>query len=638
MAIAVVCAATFLAGGTALLLRIGVLSLPLNTDAERPSIGSATGIGRKAGSRDDLTAPSPIDRDNDDDIRRATLAVPTLSADDPDADGWDTEVLNVAAGKQLKMLAKAISGQQPLDESKIPDIAAREFSCPDLRPNSLEDVFHGNSFTVYRPTKSKSVGERHTRHSDLGNALKQMVAPFSQIDKKRASLKISRIQVEGEQIRTAVRVEVSGSVPRRAIQQTAAWDCTWIWEKRAEAPRLASIKLVSFEEVHAELTGGASLSDQTLAVVGANPSFTAQLLTGSQEWLARLDSSIALETFGHQGVAIGDVNGDDLEDVYVCQSGGLPNRLFVQQADGTAKDLSAEAGVDWLEPSFGALFVDLDNDGDQDLALACDDDVMILTNDGDGKFARVALLPLTRPGYSLASADYDLDGDLDIFVCVYYSTKSERGKLPHPVPFFDAVNGGRNLLWRNDGAVAGSSLRFTDATDVVGLNHNNNRWSFAAAWEDYDNDGDLDLYVANDFGRNNLYRNDAGHFSDVAADAGVEDGSFGMSVAWGDYNRDGLMDLYVSNMYSSAGNRVAYQRRFKETLADQTRERYQYLARGNSLFENAGDGTFRDVSRQSGTMMGRWAWSSRFVDINNDGWEDLLVANGWLTNTVSDDL
>ncbi len=137
--------------------------------------------------------------------------------------------------------------------------------------------------------------------------------------------------------------------------------------------------------------------------------------------------------------------------------------------------------------------------------------------------------------------------------------------------------------------------------------------------------------MANDYGRNSLYRNDDGHFVDVAGEAGVEDISAGMSVSWGDYNRDGLPDIYVSNMFSSAGNRISYQRQFKSEATQSTRDDYRRFARGNTLFENAGDGTFRDVTERAGVTMGRWAWASNFVDLNNDGWEDLLVANGMLT-------
>ena len=167
---------------------------------------------------------------------------------------------------------------------------------------------------------------------------------------------------------------------------------------------------------------------------------------------------------------------------------------------------------------------------------------------------------------------------------------------------------------------------------------NNRRFSYASAWEDYDNDGDLDLYVANDFGRNNLYRNDGGKFKDVAPTAGVEDLSAGMSVTWTDYNNDGWMDIYVSNMFSSAGNRIAFQREFQSDADGSTKGLFQRHARGNTLFENAKDGTFRDVSLEANVTLGRWAWGSRFVDINNDGWQDILVANGFLTQSNPDDL
>ena len=180
------------------------------------------------------------------------------------------------------------------------------------------------------------------------------------------------------------------------------------------------------------------------------------------------------------------------------------------------------------------------------------------------------------------------------------------------------------------------------------MDQNNSRWSLAAAWEDYDNDGDLDLYVANDYGRNNLYRNDSVEggrsFVDVAAAAEAEDSASGMSVAWGDYNRDGWMDIYISNMFSSAGSRITYQSEFKPEATSEVRRRLQRFARGNTLLRNLGDRSdssdvrFSDESLQTGVTMGRWAWGSTFADINNDGWDDLFVANGYLTTDDSGDL
>ncbi len=170
------------------------------------------------------------------------------------------------------------------------------------------------------------------------------------------------------------------------------------------------------------------------------------------------------------------------------------------------------------------------------------------------------------------------------------------------------------------------------------MGEDNNRWSLAAAWEDYDNDGDADLYIANDFGRNKLYRNDGGHFTNVAVEAGVEDVGSGMSVAWGDYNHDGRMDLYVSNMFSTAGGRIAFQEQFQGDAPEASKAMYRQMAAGNSLFENLGNGTFRNVAEEAAVQMGRWAYGSQFVDLNNDGWDDLVVTNGFITQEDPRDL
>lgn len=201
------------------------------------------------------------------------------------------------------------------------------------------------------------------------------------------------------------------------------------------------------------------------------------------------------------------------------------------------------------------------------------------------------------------------------------------------MPFHDATNGAPNVMLRNEGSWA-----FNDVTEEVGLDQNSTRFSYASAWDDFDNDGDLDVYVANDFGRNNLYRNDQGRFVDVAAEAAVEDMGPGMSASWGDYNNDGLTDIYVSNMFSSAGSRITHDSKFKPQAEHADLVGFQRHARGNTLFENNGDGTFTDRATESGTMMGRWAWGSMFVDINNDGLRDTYVTNGFVTADDNNDL
>jgi hypothetical protein len=285
--------------------------------------------------------------------------------------------------------------------------------------------------------------------------------------------------------------------------------------------------------------------------------------------------------------------------------------------------------VDWLNESRAALFVDLDNDGHQDLLISTMRGILVLRGDGAGRFAPAGELPTTE-GYSLAATDYDGDRLLDVYVCNYVQT-SGGGTLPSP--YHDANNGTPNVLYRNLGG-----LRFEDVTERVGLDENNRRYSFAASWVDYDEDGDVDLYVANDFGRNNLYRNEDGQFRDVAGSAGVEDMAAGMGVSWGDFDLDGDLDLYVSNMFSSAGRRVTYQRRFEPEGGSAVRGALQRHARGNSLFASRGDGSFEDVTVSAEVFMGRWAWGAQFVDLNNDGMEDLYVPNGFFTNEDTGDL
>jgi hypothetical protein len=113
--------------------------------------------------------------------------------------------------------------------------------------------------------------------------------------------------------------------------------------------------------------------------------------------------------------------------------------------------------------------------------------------------------------------------------------------------------------------------------------------------------------------------------------------SGGMSVDWGDWNRDGRMDVYVGNMYSAAGNRIMYQRRFASSHGKQTND-LRRMARGNTLFTSSENGHFQDSSEEQRVAMGRWAWGSKFADLNNDGWSDLVVANGYISNRRNDDL
>ena len=363
-------------------------------------------------------------------------------------------------------------------------------------------------------------------------------------------------------------------------------------------------------------------------------SFEQQLRRGIPYWRAHLDAASGIDVHGHNGIAVGDIDNDGVDEIYVCQPGGLPNRLY-KNRDGVLQDITDSAGVGVLDPTSSALFLDLRNSGLQDLIVLRPDGPLLFLNQGGARFKRQqgAFRFRTTPQGSftgMAAADYDGDGLLDLYLCTY-SFFRDGNQYRYPTPYHDAQNGPPNFLFRNQ-PTADGSVHFFDVTESAGLNKNNNRFSFAPAWCDYNGDGQPDLYVANDFGRNNLYKNENGKFRDVAAEAGVEDIGDGMSAAWFDYDGDGLPDLYISNMWSDAGQRIVAEKKLSPI------EAWKRHAKGNSLYRNKGDGTFEETGAAQGVEMGRWAWSSDGVDFDNDGVPELFSTAGMLTNTSETDL
>ncbi len=541
-------------------------------------------------------------------------------------DQYETEEFHNLAKKQLGAIGKAFLHPGGLGDDLAANVATSDYTGGALRPGDLAPMFQDGIATVLRPSRKSTA--RLQKHAGFLQGLAEMRAPFGDADPVSFAFKIFQIDPGQERIATTAYIATAGQVGDTRLQQNATWRSEWVWAAKDSAPLLASTRIEAYEEVVTTLDGKTLFSDCTEAVLARNPAYARQILPHHNLWRRTLDAMLGVGVSGMHGIALGDVDGDGLEDLYSCQSGGLPNLLFVQGPDGTACEVGKEAGVDFMEATRHALFADLDNDGDQDLIVLAVFHALILENDGRGRFEKRAELT-TPSATSLASADYDGDGRLDLYICCY----SPQYEISPPMPYHDANNGSPNFLFRNLG-----DWRFDDVTKQVGLDENNTRYSFAACFEDYDNDRDLDLYVANDFGRNNLYEQEGGRFRDVAARAGVEDISAGMGVTWGDYDNDGLMDLYVSNMFSSAGGRVAYQRHFQPAVADSTRRLFQRHARGNSLYRNLGNGTFADVSDDAAVTMGRWAWGAMFVDLNNDGAQDIVVPNGYITNESTHDL
>jgi len=375
----------------------------------------------------------------------------------------------------------------------------------------------------------------------------------------------------------------------------------------------------------------------TEAFVGC-ASYRAQLLPGVDHWRTVLDGASGIDIYGHNGVAVGDISGDGFDDLYICQPAGLPNRLYRNRGDGTFEDITESSGVGLLDSTACALFADIDNDGRQDLIVVRASGPLLFLNAGNGKFRlRPDAFAFANPPQGTftgaAIADYDRDGWLDIYFCLYVYYQGA-DQYRYPTPYYAAENGPANFLMKNnrDGG-------FRDVTREAGLDQNNTRFSFCCGWADMNGDGWPDLYVVNDFGRKNLYRNNGdGTFADIAKDTGVEDVGAGMSVSWLDYDNDSQQDLYVADMWTAAGLRVAMQEKFQANASDEVRGLYRRHAMGNCLYRNQGNGEFKDVGERSGTMVGRWAWSSDSWDFDHDGYADLYIANGMISGPSRQDL
>ncbi len=432
----------------------------------------------------------------------------------------------------------------------------------------------------------------------------------------------------GDRIRYDIRSRKQGRIEHRV----GYWKQTW-----------NDGLITSFEPVEEVLSYADRpwFRDVTGYVFQREPSFHDQLARGVPYWRSCLDPACGIDLYGENGIAVADIDQDGEDEIYVCQPGGLPNRLYKSDGKGRFRDISGSAGVDVLDDTAGALFVDLRNSGSQDLVVVFSHGPLLYLNDGKGRFQPVpgAFRFRTEPRgsfTSVAAADFDRDGRLDLYFCCYLFYQSE-AQYQYPAPYHDARNGPPNFLFRN--RLDEEPGYFEDVTSEVGMDHNNVHYSFSATWCDYNCDGWPDLYVTNDFGRNNLYRNTKGRFRDVAEEAGVVDLGPGMSSSWLDYDGDGRPDLLVSNMWSACGQRIVNDPAFGVVKQDPSLlAAYQRHVKGNSLYHNNGDGTFTYVGDSEGVEIVPWSWSCDGCDFDNDGTPEIYIACGMLTNNSRTDL
>ena len=343
----------------------------------------------------------------------------------------------------------------------------------------------------------------------------------------------------------------------------------------------------------------------------------------------------------HPGLAVVDLDRDGFDDVYVLARWG-PNQFFRNRGNGTFEEIAEQIGLDIEGHTSSALFADFDNDGDSDVFLGRTLQPSVYMINEGGRFVdrSVQLVdgPLPALASAVSAADYDNDGLLDLYVSTFAAAMRFRGEAQTAfLPDGDALElfrlrlsgedhvmrnrfGPPNVLFKNLG---GGRLGRVEDTPVKLFKN-----SYQSTWGDYDNDGDMDLYVANDFAANNLYRNDGvGGFTDVTEETGTADMGFGMGASWGDFDEDGLQDLYVTNMYSKAGLRITAQ-------LDEAAPNFERMAHGNTLFRNDGDGFERVSSLERPGLLveaAGWGWGSQFVDLDNDSDLDLYALSGYYT-------
>jgi hypothetical protein len=332
-----------------------------------------------------------------------------------------------------------------------------------------------------------------------------------------------------------------------------------------------------------------------------------------------------VETFG-SGAAFFDYDGDGRQDIYLVNGtylrGEAPdplpgNRLYRNTGGGLFADVTAASGSGDSGYGMGCAAGDYDNDGDQDLYVTNFGANALYRNEGNGRFYDIADtvgVGDKRWGSSSGFLDYDNDGDLDLFVVNYVNFEldsnviCQQGKVrSYCEPNVYEPTG--DVLYRNDGESG-----FTDITDEVGLTLKGR--GLGLAFADYDDDGDTDLYVANDGTMNFLYANRQGRFVEVGLEAGTHYNAegraeAGMGVDFGDSDGDGDQDLFVTN----------------------------FSFETNTLYRNEGQGQFRDATMAANLATSTFrplGFGTKFFDYDNDGDVDLFVANGHVMDRIDE--
>ena len=343
------------------------------------------------------------------------------------------------------------------------------------------------------------------------------------------------------------------------------------------------------------------------------------------------------------GIAVGDVDADGYPDLFLA--GESLGRLYLNKgkaAPGRFVDASKTWGIpDGIDDGHGTLFFDMEGDGDLDLLVLRSENATLLLRQDAGAFEDVATTTAFAPhkGAHVASIfDYDRDGDLDIYVGYYGNHQANTGNHDQrALPALDGRNGSPNQLWRRE-----ADGKYVEVGEAAGVADPG--WALATGTFDHDLDGHLDIFIANDFGPDVLYRNRGdGTFEDLTVATNTGDRGSGMNVEFGDVNRDGRFDIYVTNIdMFSKRIKVVFPRDESTISIDESLTRaFQYLS-GNKLYVSVDrPGAEHAYLAEEGVRFEPgdrgWGWDAAFFDYENDGDDDIYITNGWVDGSYAGD-
>ena len=564
-----------------------------------PAPADATAVAPAApavGDAGDAEATMPIDE---------MEAVAQMDAN------WPTEIYNGEAGPAKKVLYDAITSLTPLGPEAAQSLTA-DFRGEDLAARSFDKEWQQTDIAL---------ADWAERPADLGGA--DFVAAFN-----RYLAEYTRIDVV--EVHTW---ELQLPPPPEGKVALQAKDAVWIVGESADGQvREDRVYFVFDLEKRADsetwqIKGLRSEDGRTARTVRNHfTDITAMALPSGFD-------QVGAQVYTDGGPAFGDFDGDGYDDLFLPRQ-HAPAKLYQNDGTGRFTDVTVERGLqtlDLAEGSNAGVFLDYDRDGRLDLVVGLKTSgLRIFHNDGDTFTDVTGPANPLGPGQwqTLSVADFDGDGFPDIYASNYGLIDSDH----QPESYVDARDGLPNKLLRNDGG----SGRFVDVTEEAGMGSPNDRWTYAAAWADYDRDGDMDLFVANDYGPTWLWRNTGdGRFEEVAEEVGAINHGNGMGVSWFDYDGDGFLDAYISNMQSFAGNRITGLDHFPGTAEQQAM--YRRFAQGNALLRNTGDGRFENVTDQAGVRFAFFAWGNLGWDYDNDGDTDIFGSGGFYTGNKADD-